>query len=162
MASLSLILAAVVCIAPLGAQTPMTMPAHPHMTPAIEKVEAPESCPHCGMNRTVFAHSRMLVTYEDGAVVGTCSLHCVATELGMSKGKPVKAVLVADYANKRKLVDAKTAAWVLGGNQKGVMTKEPKWAFEVKQDAERFIQMNGGKLATYAEVLELASHEPMH
>jgi nitrous oxide reductase accessory protein NosL len=130
------------------------------MTPA--KVEAPESCPHCGMNRTVFAHSRMLVTYEDSAVVGTCSLHCAATELGMSKGKPVKTVLVADYANKQKLVEAKTATWVLGGSQKGVMTKEPKWAFEKKQEAEMFIQMNGGKLATYAEVLELAAHEPKH
>lgn len=165
MTSMSLLVGALVSAVSLCAQAPMPMPTHPHMTPAApgeEKVEAPDSCAQCGMNRTQFAHSRMLVTYEDGSMVGTCSLHCAATELATSKDKPVKSLQVADYTNKKQLMDAKTANWVLGGNLKGVMTKEPKWAFGKKQDAEMFIQMNGGKLATYAEVLEMASHEPKH
>jgi copper chaperone NosL len=136
---------------------------HTHMAPpAGEKVEAPDTCEDCGMNRTQFAHSRMLIVYQDGLTSGTCSIHCTAHELEHSEGKPVKSLLVADYAHKQKLVDAKKAVWVLGGSQKGVMTKEAKWAFEKKEDAEVFITMNGGKLATFEEVLALAAHEPMH
>lgn len=162
MASTSLFFIALVCAVSLSAQAPMTMPAPTHMTsasPGEAKVEAPESCQRCGMNRTKFAHSRMQINSVDGAMVGTCSLHCVATELGMTKGKPVKSLLVADYSNKQKLVDAKNANWVIGGSQKGVMTMVPKWAFEKKQDAEMFIQMNGGKLASYEEALAMAVKE---
>ena len=38
------------------------------------------SCNYCGMDRTKFGHSRMLVEYEDGGEVGTCSIHCMALE----------------------------------------------------------------------------------
>ena len=41
------------------------------------------------------------------------------------------------------------------------MTMEPKWAFEKQPDAELFIQMNGGKLATYEEAMALAAQEAM-
>ena len=44
---------------------------------AESKVEAPEACVKCGMDRTKFGHSRMVVTYEDGTSAGTCSLNCV-------------------------------------------------------------------------------------
>ena len=27
------------------------------------------SCPYCGMDRTKFAHSRVLITYDDGTTV---------------------------------------------------------------------------------------------
>lgn len=160
MASTSLLGVALFCVASLSAQAPMAMPPQTSMA-GEDKVEAPVSCAHCGMNRTMFAHSRMVLIYEDGTRVGTCSLHCTATELGMSQGKPVKSLQVADYSNTKKLVDAKTAIWVIGGRQKGVMTKEPKWAFEKKPDAELFIQMNGGKLAAYEEAMALAAQEAM-
>jgi len=38
---------------------------------AADKVEAPDDCKHCGMDRTKFAHSRMVVTYSDGNSTGT-------------------------------------------------------------------------------------------
>lgn len=160
----SILMQAFVCGACLVGQTPPAT-GHMHaMPPAASgtSVEAPADCPQCGMNRTQFAHSRMLIVYQDGITSGTCSIHCTAHELEHSEGKPVKSLLVADYANKQKLIDAKKAVWVVGGSQKGVMTKEPKWAFEKKEDAEMFIKMNGGKLATFEEVLALAAHEPMH
>ncbi len=162
MTSPSLLCLVLVSTISLCAQAPMTMPAPTHMAapnPGEKKVEAPEVCQRCGMNRTKFAYSRMIVTYEDGTMVGTCSLHCAAAELGMNKGKPVKTLFVADYSNKKKRVDAKTATWVIGGSQKGVMTMVPKWAFEKQQDAEMFMQMNGGKLATYDEAMAMAGKE---
>ena len=125
---------------------------------AAEKVEAPDACKQCGMDRTKFGHSRMVVTYSDGSSTGTCSINCVVNDMKESKGKEVRSFQVADY-NTRKLTDAKTAAWVIGGNKKGVMTPVAKWAFADKKDAEAFIKLNGGKSATFDDALVAAEKE---
>jgi nitrous oxide reductase accessory protein NosL len=125
---------------------------------AETKVEAPDACVHCGMDRTKFGHSRMIVTYTDGSSAGTCSLNCVVTDMSKNKGKTVKSFQVADY-NTRKLTDAKTASWVIGGDKKGVMTKVAKWAFADKKDAEAFIKASGGKPASFDEALKAAEGE---
>lgn len=125
---------------------------------AGEKVEAPLECQQCGMDRTFFAHSRMIVTYTDGISTGTCSINCVVTDLNAAKGKEVKSYQVADYMTK-KLIDAKSATWVIGGMKKGVMTTVAKWAFADKKGAESFIKENGGNLATFAEALKATENE---
>ena len=125
---------------------------------AETKVEAPDACVQCGMNRTKFGHSRMIVTYTDGSSAGTCSLNCVVTDQSKNKGKTVKSFQVADY-NTRKLIDAKTAVWVIGGNKRGVMTPVAKWAFADKKDADAFIKADGGKPATFDETLKAAEKE---
>lgn len=125
---------------------------------AADKVEAPDACKQCGMDRTQFAHSRMIVTYADGSSTGTCSINCVVTEMKEAKGKAVKSFQVADYTSK-KLIDAQTATWVIGGSKKGVMTKVAKWAFAEKKDANAFIKHNGGKLATFDEALKASESE---
>lgn len=125
---------------------------------ATDKVEAPDACVHCGMDRTKFGHSRMIVTYTDGSSAGTCSLNCVVTDMTKNKGKTVKSFQVADCTT-RKLTDAKTGAWVIGGSKKGVMTPVPKWAFADKKDADAFIKANGGKTATFDDALKAAEAE---
>lgn len=124
---------------------------------AADKVEAPDSCKQCGMDRAKFAHSRMVVTYTGGNSTGTCSINCVVTDLKETK-KEVKSYLVADY-NTRKLTDAGSATWVIGGSKKGVMTTIAKWAFADKADAAAFIKANGGKLATFDEALKAAEKD---
>jgi nitrous oxide reductase accessory protein NosL len=124
---------------------------------ADTRVEAPADCKHCGMNRTKFAHSRMLITYQDGSS-GTCSINCAAIDFMDSGGKEVKKIQVGAYDSK-KLIDAKTATWVMGGKLKGVMTALPKWAFAEKASAEKFVKKNGGRLATFAEALQAAEAE---
>jgi nitrous oxide reductase accessory protein NosL len=123
---------------------------------SAEKVEAPDSCKKCGMDRTKFAHSRMVVTYTDGST-GTCSINCVVTDMKETK-KEVKSFQVGDY-NSKKLIDAKTAIWVIGGSKKGVMTPVAMWAFAEKKEAEVFIQKNGGTLATFDDALKAAEKE---
>ena len=110
------------------------------------------------MDRTVYAHSRMFIVYADGTRAGTCSLHCTAGDLKAHSGKKVKLLLVADYFSK-KLIDARKASWVIGGNKPGVMTATPKWAFASKEGAQRFIAANGGKLALFDEALDMAEKE---
>jgi nitrous oxide reductase accessory protein NosL len=126
--------------------------------PAAEKVEAPADCKQCGMDRTAFAHSRMVVTYTDGSSTGTCSLNCVVIDMKESQGKEVQSFQVADYDTK-KLVDAKTATWVIGGKKRGVMTPVAKWAFAEKKDAEAFIKQNDGELSTFDDALKAAERE---
>jgi hypothetical protein len=116
------------------------------------------SCGYCGMDRKAYGFSRMLVKYEDGTVVGTCSLHCVVIELDANPGKTVKSLLVADR-DSRILLEAEKAFWVMGGKKRGDMTERAKWAFQSKEDAEVFIRTNGGKIVTWAEALAAARED---
>lgn len=125
---------------------------------AAEKVEAPKSCQQCGMDREVFAQSRMMIKYADGSSTGECSLNCAVVEMKANKGKKVTSLLVADYGTK-KLIDCRKATWVVGGKKSGVMTSMPKWAFASQSDAQRFIRENGGRVTTFDEALDLAVKE---
>ncbi len=115
-------------------------------------------CKHCGMDRGAFAYSRMLIEYTDGTTVGTCSIHCAAIDLALNKGKALKAIMVGNYKSKA-LIEAKKAIWVLGGKKKGVMTRNPTWAFAQKADADAFIAENGGKIVNYETALKAAYKE---
>jgi nitrous oxide reductase accessory protein NosL len=113
------------------------------------------SCRHCGMDRGMFSHSRMLIEYEDGSTVATCSLHCTAVELANTIDRIPVSVRVADYDSKR-LLDVDTAVWVIGGSKKGVMTGQAKWAFASRDSAERFIKENGGRITGFDEAIKAA------
>lgn len=115
-------------------------------------------CGECGMDRKAYGFSRMLVSYEDGAEVGTCSLHCAAVELGKAPGRKVKSLLVADR-DRTELVDAEKAIWVLGGRKRGVMTANPKWAFASREGAEAFVREHGGRIVPWPEAMEAARKE---
>lgn len=124
---------------------------------AVAKVEPPDSCAVCGMSRPAFAKSRMLITYEDGSACGVCSIACASDELAR-KDKKVKSVQVGDYTTE-KLIDAKSAVWVINAKKRGVMSAVAKWAFAGKPDADAYLKKNGGKLATWDEALAAASAE---
>ena len=111
------------------------------------------ACPYCGMDRAKFAHSRMLLDYDKGAVLGTCSIHCTAVDMAFMIDRSPVAMWVGDYKTK-KLADAEKAYWVIGGDKMGVMTRRAKWAFEDKKDAEAFISAHGGTPASFEEAIE--------
>jgi nitrous oxide reductase accessory protein NosL len=122
---------------------------------AQEDEKIAPSCPYCGMNRAKFAHSRMLVTYDDGTKVGTCSLHCLAIDLAINIDKTPQLIEVGDVISKN-LMDAEKAYWVIGGTKTGVMTEPAKWAFANKVYADKFIRERGGTLATFEEAMKAA------
>ncbi len=130
------------------------------MVMAHEDVQKAPSCKYCGMDREKFAHSRMLVTYDDGTKLGTCSIHCLAVDLAQNIDKMPRLIEVGDYSSK-ELIDAEKAYWVIDGNKPGVMTNQAKWAFAKKEDAEKFIKENGGTLATFDEAMK-AAYESMY
>lgn len=118
------------------------------------------ACKYCNMNRAQYAHSRVLVIYDDGTRFGACSIYCAAVDLAVNLDKKPTSVLVGDYYSK-ELIDVETAFWVIGGVKAGVMTKRAKWAFARKREAERFIAENGGKPTTFEQVLK-ATYEDMY
>jgi nitrous oxide reductase accessory protein NosL len=121
-------------------------------------VESPKACSQCGMDRTVFDQSRMLIVYADGTTVGLCSIHCAAADMKQNKDKQVRSLMVADYMTK-DLTDARAATWVMGGGKQGVMTSVAKWAFAREEDAQKFVQENGGKVVPFDQAMKAAEEE---
>jgi nitrous oxide reductase accessory protein NosL len=113
-------------------------------------VEAPAECQLCGMDRSVFNYSRAIVTFEDGSSTATCSINCAYEAVTRNQAKKIRNIQVADYATK-KLIDAKKAAWVVGGKKRGVMSSIAKWAFSKKKDAENYVKEFGGKVTGFDE-----------
>jgi copper chaperone NosL len=122
---------------------------------AHEDTQKHSSCKYCGMDREKFAHSRMLIEYDDGTQGGTCSLHCTAIDLALNLDKNPKLLWVGDYYTK-SLINAEKAFWVIGGSKPGVMTKRAKWAFAQKEEADKFLKENGGNLADFDGALKAA------
>lgn len=127
--------------------------------PMEDVVKAP-SCRYCGMDREKFSHSRMVVEYEDGTMVGTCSIRCMAVELANAIDKTPVALRVGDYETK-KLLDAEKAIWVVGGSKGGVMSARAKWAFATREGADRYIKANGGTVVSFDEAIK-ASYEDLY
>lgn len=118
------------------------------------------TCKHCGMDRAKFASTRMVVEFDDGSKLHACSLHCVAVDLALQIDKTPVAIKVAD-ADRKALVDAESALWVLGGNKPGVMTKRAKWAFSDRDAARRFVRENGGAVVSFEDAMR-AAYEDMY
>lgn len=121
-------------------------------------IDQHRDCSHCGMDRKAFGYSRMLVEYKGGKSVGTCSLHCVVTELNSNNGEGVISFKVADR-NTRQLIDAEKAVWTIGGSKRGVMTERAKWAFATREAAIKFVAAYGGTIATWNEALAAARED---
>jgi nitrous oxide reductase accessory protein NosL len=116
---------------------------------AAEKdVEKIPSCQYCGMDRAKFSSTRMLVEYENGTTIGTCSIHCAAVDLAQSFGKTIKSMRVADHGT-GKLIDAEKAVWLVGASLPGVMAAKSRVAFAAKADAEALRKDKGGELADF-------------
>ena len=114
-----------------------------------------QSCFYCGMHRSKYEHSWVIITHEDGSREGVCSIHCAAIDMALHTDKPVRAITVGDF-DTEKQIDANKAYWVIGGDIMGVMTVRAKWAFETKDRADNFIKHHGGRPATFQEVLKEA------
>ncbi len=120
-----------------------------------DDIQPHKACGHCSMDRGAFNYSRMLIEYDDGTVAATCSIHCAAINLANNIDKTPKAIRVGDFYGKQ-LINAESASWVIGGSKPGVMSKQAKWAFEKKADAEAFVKANQGKLASFEEAMNAA------
>jgi copper chaperone NosL len=96
-------------------------------------------CRYCGMMRAKFSHTRMLLVYENGAVDGTCSLHCGAISLALNMDLGPKELHVGDAGADgeiKPLTLAEKAHFVIDPSKPGVMTKVSKLAYSDRAKAD--------------------------
>jgi copper chaperone NosL len=113
------------------------------------------TCVYCGMKRSSYGHSWMVISYKGVEPKGYCSVHCAAIAMALHTDLPIDHISVGDF-NTKKQINAEKASWVVGGDLPGVMTARAKWAFETREAADAFITKHGGRLATFEQVLEAA------
>ena len=118
------------------------------------------NCHYCGMERSQYGYSWVVLEHEDGSVKSVCSIHCASIDMILHSKKLIRSITAGDFYT-QKQIDANKAFWVIGGNKAGVMTRRAKWAFETKEAADDFIQRHGGKPAIFSDVLK-ASFEDMY
>ncbi|MBI5633180.1 MAG: nitrous oxide reductase accessory protein NosL [Nitrospirae bacterium] len=131
-------------------------------TPVYTKkndVQTHPDCKYCGMDRRRFDFSRMLVLQDDSSETGTCSIHCTALDRALNYEKPPRWIGVGDYGT-RKLINARKAYWVIGGDRQGVMSIRGKWAFEKRKEAEEYTRDHGGQIHGFDAALQ-ATFEDM-
>lgn len=136
-------------------------PADPR--PLENELQKYPKCPYCGMDRTQYHHSRMLVHYSDDLADGTCSLHCAAISLSLNVDREPKGIYVADNAalgDIKPLIEVDKAVFLIGSQLKGVMTKRSKVAFGAEAAAKDAQAKNGGELGDFGKAL-LAAYTDM-
>lgn len=114
-----------------------------------------DSCQYCGMRRSDFGHSWMVIQYDMGDPISVCSVHCAVVDIVLHTHRTIRNISVADY-NTREQIDAEKAFWVIGGDRIGVMTARAKWAFSTEAAAEEFIRRHGGRSADFEAVIQAA------
>ncbi len=144
-----------------GDNTPMQFmpktPADPN--PLDNEFEKYPNCPHCGMDRRKWHHSRHLIHYADDLAVGTCSLHCAAVNLAVNLDRGPKAIYAADFgadAEVKPLVNVDQAVYLVGSKLPGTMTGKSKMAFADRAKAEAAQKEQGGEVAGFDGALEAA------
>ncbi len=136
--------------------TPKT-PKDPN--PRENELQKYPKCPYCGMDRTMFSHTRHLVHYEDDLVDGTCSLHCAAISLSLNIDRGPKAIYAGDYAGSdeiKPLVNVEEATYLIGSSQKGTMSGRSKLAYGQRRQAEAAQKEHGGELGDFNTALTAA------
>jgi len=131
----------------------------PDPNPLEDELKKYPKCPYCGMDRTMWNHSRHLVHYDDDLVDPTCSLHCLAISLSLNLDRGVKAIYAADFGSDSKIkprANADEAIYLAGSGLPGTMTKHSKMAFSSPQAAQAVQKSHGGDLVDFDEALTRA------
>jgi copper chaperone NosL len=131
----------------------------PDDNPLKDELKKYPICPYCGMNRTMWNHSRHLVHYDDGVADGTCSIHCMAIGLSLNIDRGPKAIYAADFGSGEKikpLVNVDKAQYLIGSKLKGTMSKKSSMAFASMDAAKQAQSTKGGELGDFDVALKEA------
>lgn len=131
----------------------------PDAEPLANELAKYPKCPYCGMDRTMWHHSRHLVHYDDGLADGTCSIHCLAISLSLNLDRGPEAIYAADFGSTKSvkpllLVDE--ATYLMGSKIQGTMSANSKMAFASLAAAKGVQAKEGGELADFGAALTQA------
>ncbi len=110
-----------------------------------------DHCHLCDMTVVDKTHAAEYVT-KKGRAYPFDAVECLIWKLTKDKNEDQMAyILVADYANPGKLIDAKTATYLISEKIKSPMGANLS-AFSLQNIAKEYLQKNGGKLYTWEEI----------
>lgn len=115
----------------------------------LQKGEAKDYCPICGMTLSLFYktnHSAVI----DGKTRQYCSIHCMLHEISGSKKKATDLKVIDNES--LKFIDVKDAYYVVGSKQPGTMSSVSKYAFKTQEKADKFAKAYAGEVMRFDEV----------
>ena len=107
-------------------------------------------CPICGMSLKKFYKTSH--TSGDGKKQ-FCSMRCLAVALDANHSMGIGKVV---DAKTEKLIEAKTAFYVVDSDIEGTMSEVSKIAFSTKKDAEDFVEEYDGEIVDFQKAFEIA------
>jgi nitrous oxide reductase accessory protein NosL len=113
----------------------------------IQKGDEKAYCPICGMSLKMFYKTSHSVILKDGTAKQYCSMRCLAADWASIEAN-VKQTLVTDVKSE-KLIDVKSAFYVVGSKVPGTMSMVSKLAFSTEADAKAFAAENGGEVMNF-------------
>lgn len=113
-----------------------------------------EWCPVCGMNIEAFYKTSHAAKIHNHKERQYCSIRCLAVDMQEHK-IDTNDIKVVDVKT-QKLIDAKSAFYVVDSDVQGTMSKVSKLAFGDKEEAEDFNIEHGGKIVDFAAALKMA------
>lgn len=114
--------------------------------------ETRKDCRVCGMWIDQYLHTRHVLSADDGTQIFFCSFTCAAKYMKMNK-TPAKLLQAADYLT-TDLVGVEDAFYLVGSDAPPVMSYTSIIAFAGRESAESFQRLHGGRIMTFAEVLD--------
>ena len=143
-----------------AAQQFQSVPAHQAVL--LQKGENRMFCNTCRMSLPPFYKTNHALKLKNGEVRQYCSLYCLVDMLHrhQSNNTPLvpDEILVVDAEN-LTFTNAKTAFYVIGSRIRGTMSSKSKYAFADKEDANAFVEKQGGQIVNFAEALKTAEED---
>lgn len=119
----------------------------------IQKGDEKAYCPICGMSLKQYYKTSHGVILKNGTAKQYCSIRCLAADYPSIQSQ-ISKIVVTDVKSE-KLIDAKSAFYVVGSKVPGTMSMVSKLAFANEADAKAFASENGGEVmgfdATFAK-----------
>ncbi|WP_373036757.1 nitrous oxide reductase accessory protein NosL [Sulfurimonas sp.] len=126
----------------------------------VQKGDEKHWCPVCGMNLKMFYATNYTAKLKNKTPRQYCSMRCLVVdkeEYGI-EASSIKAV----DASTQKIIDAKSAYYVLGSRVKGTMSKTSKLAFSSESQAKEFTKEYGGNIVSFEEAIKSAKETLFH
>lgn len=127
------------------------------VTMVVTVAYAADKCSLCGMRVDEAKKQYFVITTKDGKTQKACNQGCAVTFMENIKDT-VKSVEAIDY-NTGKPMDAKSAFYVKGSKVRPVMGGESVVSFSKKEDAEKFMKENGGRIMSYDDLFKGEEHK---
>ncbi len=127
-------------------------------TPSTKVITEKMGCENCGMNIERFIQTGHAIQTEEGTNHYYCSINCCTSAL--NKNNFSDAYVFAIDQKSVEYTSADSVYYVIGSNQRAVMSKVSKYAFIDSLSAEEFkMKFEGNAILRYEDTFKMCEEE---